>query len=130
MRRYSSLNLVSRIYKAVGALLLIATIFGSIVIFLSGSNTRSSYYGSDNSGISLLAAVAVFVGGGITSIGIIATGELFQLLIDVQENTQRSAQIAQSASNDHQAAMKLNESILQELRLLNHHPRSTGTSIT
>lgn len=90
-QKYSALRLVSNIYRGLGVLAVIGGLLLAVLSLL-GSAQLSNYYGYGRSlGIvNLTSAFIIFIGCGLTGLGLYAFGELIQLLIAVEENTRAS----------------------------------------
>ena len=81
--KYGALRAISTIYKllAITVLVLSVAIVVLVLLFAFDSSSGSG---------SLGASVTWLVGGGILAVSLYATSEIFDLLIDMEENTRAS----------------------------------------
>ena len=100
-KRYGALRIIGTIYKVMGVIVLILTVAGIVLSFLSalavGSLTGYGY-GSPYTialptgliGAAIGAAISLIVGGGM-ALTLYAFGEAIYLLIALEENTRATA---------------------------------------
>jgi hypothetical protein len=105
-KKFSALRTIGTIYKIVGVIIAIFTILGSIgfcivgftggAIFQSAASQLSggSNLNSAGAGIAgVLAAIWILIMGAIAALSTYALGEGIYLLIDLEENTRRTADL-------------------------------------
>jgi hypothetical protein len=105
-KKFSALRTIGTIYKVVGVILAILTILGSIGFCILGftggaifQSAASQFGGGSNmsgagAGIAgVLAAIWLLIMGAIASLSTYALGEGIYLLIDLEENTRKTAEL-------------------------------------
>jgi hypothetical protein len=106
-KKYAALRTIGTIYKVIGVIVAIMTILGSIGICITGFaggaifqslssqlNSGSGGVGSTEAGIAgIFMALCTLIGGAVSSVSMFALGEGVYLLIDVEENTRRTAEL-------------------------------------
>jgi hypothetical protein len=106
-KKYAALRTIGTIYKIIGIVIAIITVLGSIGIcimgFASGSLLQSaaSSLGSNSGGLGgteagiagIFAALWTLVAGAISAVTMYALGEGVYLLLDLEENTRKTAEL-------------------------------------
>jgi len=97
-RRYNALRLLSLMFKILGVIAALGTILSVIGALFTGISLLGSF-GRDFAvpGMmgfvgSLIATVVSLIAGGLTALGLYATGELFEVLLAIESNTRALAQ--------------------------------------
>ncbi len=105
-KKYGALRTIGTIYKIIGIVIAVFTIFGSlgicILAFAGGAifQGAASILGNDaglgatETGLAgVFAAIWVLIGGAISSVTTYAFGEGVFLLLDLEENTRKTAEL-------------------------------------
>lgn len=106
-KKYGALRTIGTIYKILGIVIAVITVFGSIGICIFGFaggamvESASQMLGEQTGGVSTagagiagaLAALWMLIVGAIGSVSTYALGEGVYLLLDLEENTRKTAEL-------------------------------------
>lgn len=107
-KKYGALRTIGTVYKIIGAIIAIFTILGAVgscvmgfaggAVFQGAANSFGSDPGLGTTELGLagvFAALWILIGGAIASISTFALGEGVFLLLDLEENTRKTADLLQ-----------------------------------
>jgi hypothetical protein len=105
MQRYPFLRFATTVLRVVGWIVLVAGVIGSIVIgIMMGSAPPDGIAGvAGGAALGVFVAIAGVIGSFLAWLFLLATRELFYLLIQVEENTRNTAEritITEKSSQD------------------------------
>jgi nicotinamide riboside transporter PnuC len=105
MQRYPFLRFATTVLRVVGWIVLIAGVVCSIVLgaIMGRAPADGVVGGIGNAIVGVFVAIAGIIGSFLTWLFLLATRELFYLLIQVEENTRNTAEritIAEKSSQD------------------------------
>lgn len=109
-KRYHALRTIANIYRVIGYIILALTVLaviatcaisviGGAVFESAANNFGVSPSGSGLGGsilVGFLTALGIIIYGGLLGLSLVAMGEGIYLLISVEENTRRTAQIVEN----------------------------------
>ena len=94
MQRYPFLRFATTVLRVVGWIVLVAGVIGSIILGIVMGNTPADGVvgGVANAVLGVFIAIAGVIGSFLAWLFLLATRELFYLLIQVEENTRNTAE--------------------------------------
>ncbi|MGD0707228.1 MAG: hypothetical protein ABSA51_02105 [Anaerolineaceae bacterium] len=106
-KRFGALRIVGTVYKIVGIIIGIGTIlgfFGAIIGAFAGGSVLDTLFSSSGMGnmggaglfVGIVSALVILIGGGLSALMTYGIGELFYLLIAMEENTRATATLLQA----------------------------------
>jgi hypothetical protein len=106
-KRFGVLRIIGTVYKIVGIIIGIGAVLGfifSIVGSFAGGSAMDSLFSSSGMGgmggagifVGILAGLVILIGGGLSALMTYGIGELFHLLIALEENTRATATLLQA----------------------------------
>lgn len=107
-KKYGALRTIGTVYKIIGAIIAVFTILGALGTCVMGFAGTAVFQGAATSfgadtgvgqtemGLAgIFAAFWILIGGAIASISTFAMGEGVFLLLDMEENTRKTAELLQ-----------------------------------
>jgi hypothetical protein len=106
-KRFGALRIVGTVYKIVGIIIGVGAVLGfifSIVGSFAGGSALDSLFSSSGMGnaggagvfVGILVSLIILIGGGLSALMTYGIGELFYLLIAMEENTRATATLLQA----------------------------------
>jgi hypothetical protein len=92
MQKYSFLPFAARVLKIVGWIVLVVGVIGSIVFGITTGGADNGALGAGGIVIGILMAVGGIIASFLAWVFLLATSELFYLLMDIEENTRNTAE--------------------------------------
>jgi len=93
-KKYTVLRVIATLYKIMGVLIALGTVLLVIlaIVGVAAGNPALQQYGFDGGPFfAFIGVIMVFLGGGLSALGIYAVGEAIYLLIGLEENTRFTA---------------------------------------
>jgi hypothetical protein len=99
-KKYRALRIISWIYRVLAILVLILAVVGAVLSFigpasLGVTDTPENAALISNLSLGPVGAIGSLVSGILIALGLYAFGQLFQLLIDLEENTRGTTLLLQ-----------------------------------
>ena len=94
MQRYPFLRFATSVLRVLGWIVLVAGVIGSIVlgIMMGSPSAPGAVGGAEGTVLGVFIAIAGIIGSFLAWLFLLATRELFYLLIQVEENTRNTAE--------------------------------------
>jgi hypothetical protein len=92
-KKYTVLRVIATLFKIAGVLVALGTVLIAILMMIAvaaGSMVTEDYGGPI---VAFILVVMMFIGGGISALGVYALGESMYLLINLEENTRYTAML-------------------------------------
>jgi hypothetical protein len=107
-KKYGVLRVIATLYKILGILIALGTILIvllAVVGVAAGGSAMRQYGGFDGGPVvAFIGVIMLFIGGGLTALGVYAVGEGISLLVGLEENTRFTAMLLRDRFYPPQAA--------------------------